>query len=91
LLADLTSLRIETTDLDEWSMTRIRVGSPVEVTFTAFDDKTATGRVTEIATRGEALSGGDVMYRTIIALDEPDPDLRWGMTVRVTIPVEAAQ
>lgn len=91
LLADLTSLRIETTDLDEWSMTRIRIGSPVEVTFTAFDDKTATGRVTEIATRGEALSGGDVMYRTIIVLDEPDPDLRWGMTVRVTIPAEAAQ
>lgn len=90
-LADLTSLRIETTDLDEWSMTRIRVGSPVEVTFTAFDDKTATGHVTEIATRGEALSGGDVMYRTIIALDAPDPDLRWGMTVRVTIPVETAQ
>lgn len=91
LLADLASLRIETTDLDEWSMTRIRIGSPVEVTFTAFDDKTATGRVTEIATRGEALSGGDVMYRTIIVLDEPDPDLRWGMTVRVTIPVETAQ
>jgi multidrug resistance efflux pump len=91
LLADLTSLRIETTDLDEWSVTRIRVGSPVDVTFTAFDDKTATGHVTEIATRGEALSGGDVMYRTIIALDEPDPDLRWGMTVRVTIPIEATQ
>jgi len=91
LLADLTSLRIETTDLDEWSMTRIRVGSPVEVTFTAFDDKTMTGHVTEIATRGEVLSGGDVMYRTIIVLDEPDPNLRWGMTVRVTIPVEAAQ
>lgn len=91
LLTDLTSLRIETTDLDEWSMTRIRVGSPVEITFTAFDDKTATGRVTEIAVRGEALSGSDVMYRTIIALDELDPDLRWGVTVRVTIPVETAQ
>jgi HlyD family secretion protein len=91
LLADLTALRIETTDLDEWSMTRIHVGSPVEITFTAFDNKTATGRVTEIATRGEALGGGDVMYRTLIALDQPDPDLRWGMTVRVTIPVETAQ
>ncbi|HOT93096.1 MAG TPA: efflux RND transporter periplasmic adaptor subunit [Anaerolineae bacterium] len=91
LLADLASLRIETTDLDEWSMTHIRIGSPAEVTFTAFDDKTATGHVTEIAPRGEALSGGDVMYRTIITLDEPDPDLRWGMTVRVTIPVEVAQ
>ncbi len=87
LLADLTSLRIETTDLDEWSMTHIQVGDPVTVTFTAFDDKTAAGHVTEIAPRGEASGGGDVMYRTLIALDTPDPDVRWGMTVRVTIPI----
>ncbi len=91
LLADLTSLRIETTDLDEWSMTHIQVGDPVSVTFTAFDDKSLTGHVSEIAARGEASSGTDVMYRTIIALDAPDPDLRWGMTVRVTIPIDDAQ
>jgi multidrug resistance efflux pump len=53
LLADLTSLRIETTDLDEWSMTHIQVGDPVTVTFTAFDDKTAAGHVTEIAPRAK--------------------------------------
>lgn len=87
LLADLNSLRIETTDLDEWSMTHIQVGDPVTVTFTAFDDKTAAGHITEIAPRGEASGGGDVMYRTLIALDAPDPDVRWGMTVRVTIPI----
>jgi len=58
------------------------------ITFTAFDEKTVTGRVSEIALRGEALTGGDVAYRVLITLDEPDPDLRWGMTVRVSIPVE---
>ncbi len=89
LLADLATLRIETTDLDEWSMTHIQVGDPVSVTFTAFDDKSLTGRVSEIAARGEAASGSDVMYRTIIVLDASDPDLRWGMTVRVTIPIDA--
>jgi len=91
VLADLTTLRIETTDLDEWSMTRIRVGDLARISFTAFDDKIIEGRVAEIALKGEALSAGDVMYRAIIVLDEPDPDLRWGMTVRVTIPLDDAQ
>ncbi|MBN2002551.1 MAG: efflux RND transporter periplasmic adaptor subunit [Anaerolineae bacterium] len=91
LLANLDSLRIETTDLDEWSMTHIQVGDPVSVTFTAFDDKALTGRVSEIAARGEASAGTDVMYRTIVVLDVPDPDLRWGMTVRVTIPIDGEQ
>ncbi|MBN1877144.1 MAG: HlyD family efflux transporter periplasmic adaptor subunit [Anaerolineae bacterium] len=89
-LADLTTLRIETTDLDEWGAAQIQVGDEARITFTAFDDKTLSGHVTEIATRGEALSGGDVVYRTLIELDAPDPELRWGMTVRVTIPLEDA-
>ena len=86
-LADLRSLRVETTDLDEWGITRIAVGDAVRITFTAFDAKTVTGRVSDIGLRGEALPGGDMAYRVRIALDTPDPDLRWGMTVRVSIPV----
>ncbi|OQA21384.1 MAG: putative efflux pump membrane fusion protein [Chloroflexi bacterium ADurb.Bin360] len=87
-LADLNTLRVETSDLDEWGVTRIAIGDMARITFTAFDEKTVTGRVSEIALRGEALTGGDVAYRVLITLDEPDPDLRWGMTVRVSIPVE---
>ena len=87
-LADLHTLRVETSDLDEWGVTRIAMGDMARITFTAFDEKTVTGRVSEIALRGEALTGGDVAYRVLITLDEPDPDLRWGMTVRVSIPVE---
>lgn len=87
-LADLRTLRVETGDLDEWGVTRIAVGDMARVTFTAFDEKTVTGRVSEIALRGEALAGGDVAYRVLITFDEADPALRWGMTVRVSIPVE---
>jgi len=87
-LADLTTLRIETTDLDEWAAAQVRVGGEAEIVFTAFDDKKLTGHVTEIALRGEELPAGDVVYRAIIELDEPDPDLRWKMTVRITIPIE---
>ncbi len=86
-LADLSSLRVETTDLDEWGMTHIAVGDPARITFTAFDDKTLDGQVSAIALRGEPLPGGDIAYRVVITLDQPDPDLRWGMTVRVTIPL----
>jgi multidrug resistance efflux pump len=87
-LADLSALRIETTDLDEWGAAQIEVGSEAEIVFNAFDDKTLTGHVSEIALRGDRLPAGDVVYRVIVELDAPDPDLRWGMTVRITFPIE---
>jgi multidrug resistance efflux pump len=87
-LADLSTLHVETTDLDEWAAAQVPVGGEATIVFTAFDDKTLTGHVTGIALRGEELPAGDVVYRATIELDEPDPELRWGMTVRVTIPIE---
>ncbi|MBN1259985.1 MAG: HlyD family efflux transporter periplasmic adaptor subunit [Anaerolineae bacterium] len=87
-LADLTTLEIHTTDLDEWGMTHIAVGAPVDITLTAFDDKVLSGYVRDIALRGDALPGGDVAYRAVIALDKMDSTLRWGMTVRIAIPIE---
>ncbi|MCX7682020.1 MAG: efflux RND transporter periplasmic adaptor subunit [Anaerolineae bacterium] len=87
-IADLSSLRVETTDLDEWGAARIRIGDEATIVVNAFDDKTLTGRVTEIGLRGEKLPAGDVVYRVVIELDKPDPQLRWGMTVRVSIPVK---
>ena len=47
-----------------------------------------TEAVTGVALRGEKLPAGDVVYRVTVELDEPDPELRWGMTVRITIPLE---
>lgn len=88
-LADLDHLQVETTDLDEWGAAQIAVGDEATITFTAFDDKTLTGHVTEIALRGDELTTGDMTYRTLIALDESDPALRWGMTVRLSLPLEA--
>ena len=87
-LADLTTLRIQTTDLDEWGAAHVDVGSRATLVFNAFDDKTLTGHVTEVDLRGERLPAGDVVYRAVIELDTPDPDLRWGMTARITFPLE---
>jgi multidrug resistance efflux pump len=87
-LADLSTLWVETTDLDEWAAAQISVGGEATIVFTAFDDKTLNGTITGRALRGEKLPAGDVVYRVIIELDEPDPELQWGMTVRITIPLE---
>lgn len=88
IIADLERLQVETTDLDEWGATHIQPGDEAEITFNAFDDLTLTGQVQEIALHGEELSSGDVAYPTIITLDAPEARLRWGMTVRVSIPLE---
>lgn len=88
-LADLSTLQVQTTDLDEWGAARIQVGDEARIVVTAFDDKTLTGHISEIALRGQQAAGSsDMTYKTIITLDQPDPDLRWGMTVRITIPLE---
>jgi multidrug efflux pump subunit AcrA (membrane-fusion protein) len=87
-LADLKTLHVETTDLDEWGAAQVDIGGEAEIVFTAFDDKTLSGTITEVALRGEKLPAGDVVYRVTIELDEPDSELRWGMTVRITVPLE---
>lgn len=88
-LADLSTLQVETTDLDEWGVARIKPGGVARIVVTAFDDKTLTGHIAGIALRGQQVAGSsDMTYKTIITLDQPDPDLRWGMTVRITIPLE---
>lgn len=82
-LARLAELRVETTDLDEWSAVDVRVGQVVKITVNAFEDEVLTGRVTAIAPRGEIMDTGDTAYTVAIALDRQDPDLRWGMTTKV--------
>jgi HlyD family secretion protein len=83
VLADLSRLQVKTTDLDELSVARVKVGDSVKITVNAFDNKVLSGKVVAIAPRGEKLPTGDIAYTVTIALDEQDPELRWGMTVKV--------
>ena len=82
-LADLSNLKIETTDLDEFGAAKVAIGQPASIRVNAFTDKTLTGKVTEIADQSVLLSSGDVSYPVTVVLDSQDPDLRWGMTVKV--------
>ncbi len=86
-LGDLSTLQVETTDLDEIDVARIGVGEPVLITFDAFPDQVFEGRITRIAPMAEPGSGG-VNYTVVIHLDELDSRLRWGMTAFVDIEVE---
>lgn len=82
-IADLSELQVETTDLDEWGVARIKVNDQVKITVNAFKDKVLTGKVSAIALQGASLATGDVVYKVTITLDRQDPELRWGMTVEV--------
>jgi HlyD family secretion protein len=85
-LGDLSTLRVETTDLDEIDVAKVEVGQSVDVTFDAFPDRVFKGRITRINPMA-APGGGGVTYTTIIALEELAPEIRWGMTAFVDIEV----
>jgi len=85
-LGDLSTLRVETTDLDEIDVARVEVGQQAAVTFDALPERVFTGRVTHIDPMAQPGSGG-VNYRAIVELDEIDPAIRWGMTAFVDIEV----
>ena len=82
-IADLSNLKIQTTDLDEFGAAKVQVNQPAKIRVNAFTDKTLTGKVTEIADQSVLLASGDVSYPVTIVLDSQDPALRWGMTVKV--------
>jgi multidrug resistance efflux pump len=81
-VADLSGWKVETEDLDEWGVTLIATEEAVKLVFTAFDDKTLSGHIEAIDLNPTELPTGDVAYKVTIVLDEFDPALRWGMSVR---------
>ncbi|NLF51974.1 MAG: HlyD family efflux transporter periplasmic adaptor subunit [Leptolinea sp.] len=80
-MIDLKDLRVETTDLSERDVVKVRGGEPVTVYVKALD-MDITGAVAEIAPMADTL-GGDVVYQTIISLDEIPEGLLPGMSVDV--------
>jgi HlyD family secretion protein len=85
-LGDLTTLRVETTDLDEIDVARVAAGQQAAVTFDALPERVFAGRVTRISPMAEPGAGG-VNYTVIVELEDLDPAIRWGMTAFVDIEV----
>jgi multidrug resistance efflux pump len=85
LLADLSTLQVKTTDLNEVDVARIEVGDQVKVSFDALPDTVVTGKVGEISLQNAVGSG--VYYDVFVTLDEIPEGLRWGMSAFVEIQV----
>jgi multidrug efflux pump subunit AcrA (membrane-fusion protein) len=86
LLADLTHLKVETTDLNEIDVAQIEIGDPVAVSFDALPDVVVAGSVSRIGVKPRQGSG--VNYTVVVELEEVPERLRWGMTAFVDIAVE---
>jgi multidrug resistance efflux pump len=82
LLADLNTLYVETSDLSETDVVKIKEGQEVEVVADALPEVTLKGTVERISDQF-GTKGGDIVYTVRIRLSDPDPRLRWGMTVEV--------
>lgn len=87
VLGDLSTLRVETTDLDEIDVAQIAVGEEATVTFDALTDRTFVGQITRIAPMADPGAGG-VSYRVVLEVDDLDPAIRWGMTAFVDMETE---
>ena len=81
LLADLTTLKIETTDLSEVDTARIKTGDQVKISYDAFPGQDGSGKVGRIALKAAAGSG--VNYTVEIIPDAIPTGLRWGMSAFV--------
>lgn len=83
IVGDLSQYRIETTDLSERDVTRVKVGQPASVFIEALGEE-FSGTVADVARISSEL-GGDVVYTVTVALDEQPAGLLWGMSADVEI------
>jgi HlyD family secretion protein len=83
-LGDLANLRLETDDLSETSVGKVKVGQKVTVAFESLYGREFSGRVTRIAPIASQKQGG-TNYTVTVEVAGLDPSLRWGMTGHIEI------
>lgn len=87
-VGDLSAMRLETDDLSETSIGKVKAGQSVDVTFEALPGKMFKGKVTRIAPIATQKQGG-TNYTVTIEVEGLDPSLRWGMTGHIEIDTRA--
>lgn len=80
-ISDVANLQVVTTDLSERDVARVSVGQQVTILVEPLN-KEIKGHVLTISSVSDTL-GGDVVYKTTIALDELPEGIRSGMSVTV--------
>lgn len=86
-LGDVSSLWVETTDLNEVDAAQVGVGSPVNLTFDALPELSLDGQIARLAPMAADGQGG-TNFTAIIEMDSLPESLRWGMTAFVDIELE---
>ena len=86
ILADLSELKVITTDLSEVDVSRLSVGQSAEIVFDALSDQTFEGTIDSIAEKSSGTSS--VYYKITLSLGDIPEELRWGMTAFITFPLE---
>jgi multidrug efflux pump subunit AcrA (membrane-fusion protein) len=81
IVADLSRLRVETTDLSELDISAVSVGQECTISIKALGED-APGRVLNVSTLPTTL-GGDVVYAATVELESIPDGLRPGMTAEV--------
>ncbi len=79
-VADFSNWFVETKDLTELDVVKVKVGDEVELVADALPDVVMKGTVTSIKQVFGEYSG-DVVYTIRIQITDPAESLRWGMTV----------
>lgn len=83
VFGDLSRYRVETTDLSERDVTRVRVGQSAKVFIEALEEE-FIGTVIDID-RVSSTLGGDVIFKVTVELDDQPGGLLWGMSADVQI------
>jgi len=81
VLSDVNHMHVETTDLSERDVPKVKLGQAVTVTIKALNQD-VSGKVSAISPLADTL-GGDVVFKVTILLDTLPPNLRSGMSVDV--------
>lgn len=81
-LADLSQYQIETTDLTELNVVKLKTGDPAVISFDALPGVELPGKIVRIDDLGQNKQG-DIVYTVVVIPDKQDERMRWKMTASV--------
>jgi multidrug efflux pump subunit AcrA (membrane-fusion protein) len=83
-VADLSRYQVETTDVDEYLIARLRPGQAATLSIEALDSLELRGSVRSVSLQQQVAPGGSASYPVVIDLPATGVNLRPGMSARIT-------
>jgi len=85
VVADTRSLQVETVDVDEYVVSQVHVGLPVQLRVDALSSSSLAGTVSGVALQPQPTASGEQVYPVTIKVSAMPADVRAGMSVRVLL------